>query len=491
MRKVLWRERFVVVALLTACAAACGQMLGLSDPTVVQDAGSGDATVTMGEGGAGGDGAPDQVAALDGGEDSDVLMGSGPEALAPCPGTQQRCDGTCTDTTSDTNNCGACGNVCSNGTSCVGSACVLLCEAGTACSPQGDAGSPYCTDLTSDPQNCGTCGTACAAMNAPAVCGDGGCSFGSCSPGFANCSDAGPPDGGPPGCYTNISADSLNCGACGHACPGGQYCGNGVCALNCPDGGAPCTSTTAGLYCASLATDPLNCNGCGNACPVANNVPGCSAGTCVTGTCNAGYSDCNGRASDGCEVNTGGSDPGNCGGCGTSCSTVCGASNVSATACSSGSCVVSACAAGYYDINQMCGDGCECQASALGTCASPIVLSNAASYTGVLVPQGADTWFQVTFTGNTATSTFHPYITLSVNPNSEYAFDVESDCTGSTITCAGSTTWETSYSGSTASTTGQTFAPIVVGNSGTVLVHVYRAMGAAVDCSPYTLSISN
>ncbi len=40
-----------------------------------------------------------------------------------CPSGQTSCNGTCIDTSSDSNNCGYCGNVCSSGTSCVSGTC--------------------------------------------------------------------------------------------------------------------------------------------------------------------------------------------------------------------------------------------------------------------------------------------------------------------------------------------------------------------------------
>ena len=65
-----------------------------------------------------------------------------------------------------------------------------------------------------------------------------------------------------------------------------------------PDGGIAGTGA-----CVDLSTDPLNCSGCGTACPVNHNTPGCNLMVCTLGTCAAGYFDCNGNSSDGCEIN--------------------------------------------------------------------------------------------------------------------------------------------------------------------------------------------
>lgn len=51
-----------------------------------------------------------------------------------CPQGLTNCDGlTCTDTSSDTNNCGACGNVCPGGYSCTNGACISPCDSCTKC----------------------------------------------------------------------------------------------------------------------------------------------------------------------------------------------------------------------------------------------------------------------------------------------------------------------------------------------------------------------
>ena len=68
-------------------------------------------------------------------------------------------------------------------------------------------------------------------------------------------------------------------------------------------------------------TDVNNCGACANICtePAVNNAsPACSTGMCTLGACNTGFANCNGLASDGCEVNTT-NDSANCGSCGNIC----------------------------------------------------------------------------------------------------------------------------------------------------------------------------
>ena len=174
------------------------------------------------------------------------------------------CGTACVADWEDPQNCGACGNKCSSGicdpgtSSCLPQAptddCVASCGPNSVCVNGSCAGSdctldrlPFCLaeDGTiglccasgacahpiDDVQNCGACGNACPAGQA---CVNGACSgFTGCGPGQMNgfCNlDAGAGHACCPsvGC-TNLMTDSLNCGACGNACPGALTCVNGMC----------------------------------------------------------------------------------------------------------------------------------------------------------------------------------------------------------------------------------------------------------------------
>jgi hypothetical protein len=213
--------------------------------------------------------------------------------------------------------------------------------------------------------------------------------------------------------------------------------------------------------------------------------------------CNAGFANCNGAAADGCEVNLT-NDLANCGGCGNSCGSVC-SGNVAALACTAGSCAVSACNSSYYNIDGMCTNGCECQSSgATSTCALPsslgtINLGQSTSVTANAVPAGNEDWYVVTFPGNGSTS-YHPRVRFTANPNNAFRFDILSNCQGNSPGCGveggvatSKTDWETFYPGGAGY-----YNPIPpVGNNGTVLIRVYRTPGPAVSCEAYTLAISN
>src|SRR6185369_10382045 len=106
----------------------------------------------------------------------------------------------------------------------------------------------------------------------------------------------------------------------------------------------PSTTTT---------TLPGSCTTDGDCDPVTNGQAVCSAGTCVVGSCNPGYGNCNGLVADGCEV-TLDSNPANCGSCGT----ICTAANGTA-GCTSSTCTIGSCSAGFTDCNNSVVDGCE------------------------------------------------------------------------------------------------------------------------------------
>jgi hypothetical protein len=146
-------------------------------------------------------------------------------------------DGCEIDIANDRNNCGGCGTVCPAGRICrpipqgIGGECVCACGSD-------------CFNVDSDIDNCGACGVRCpgdrrsfepplflGADPDPAhgkpVCEQGVCNY-RCSRGWADCD--GDADNG---CETNVTIDSLNCGACGNRCDGidGHPCVDGKCLM--------------------------------------------------------------------------------------------------------------------------------------------------------------------------------------------------------------------------------------------------------------------
>lgn len=103
----------------------------------------------------------------------------------------------------------------------------LLCVPATCAPPQALC-SGTCTDLSTDVNNCGVCGYICPGIpNASSSCSAGECTMGQCRAGYANC------DGSyANGCETGLRTDRYNCGSCGRTCATGQLCSNGQCVSN-------------------------------------------------------------------------------------------------------------------------------------------------------------------------------------------------------------------------------------------------------------------
>lgn len=156
---------------------------------------------------------------------------------------------------------------------------------------------------------------------------------------------------------------------------------SGQCAIDqCAQGFADCNTTASDGCEAAPDVDPDNCGGCGNACVTPNATAGCSAGQCTVDSCDTGYSDCNGDAIDGCEINTA-ADPEHCGGCvsggqGQDCTTQPGS-----WTCDNGSCKLSQCPPGKGECFPNDGIPCETDLSTssshCGFCGNPCTLPNA------------------------------------------------------------------------------------------------------------------
>lgn len=287
-----------------------------------------------------------------------------------------------------------------------------LCQAGVCSIGACESGFADCADdvsdgcevdTTTDPNNCGGCGVGCAYSHAAALCTSGMCGRGKCDPGWADC-NASDLDG----CEVLLSSDAKNCGTCGNVCPGAPLalCQNGTCAMSdCKGTTGNCDGDLSNGCEVDLSTSVDNCGACGFACVLAHAVADCTAGQCAIASCAAGFADCDGNVTTGCETNTA-SSVWNCGGCGVlckppgnatpwckksfctfncnpgwgecnaeasdgcetpvgtdpancgSCGAACVLSHATAT-CESGSCAIELCSKYYADCNGAVGDGCE------------------------------------------------------------------------------------------------------------------------------------
>lgn len=137
----------------------------------------------------------------------------------------------------------------------------------------------------------------------------------------------------------------------GNACASAPECASGHCANGVCCGTASCPACEAcgsAGYCAPASSGAL----CATAHASASACDG--HGACQETTCQAGYLDCDGNASNGCE--TAFSLP-NCGACGTLCSPA----NVAVAVCpsSTGGCSYTTCIQGYLDCDGNKSNGCE------------------------------------------------------------------------------------------------------------------------------------
>ncbi|MBK6533602.1 MAG: hypothetical protein IPF99_29660 [Deltaproteobacteria bacterium] len=264
-------------------------------------------------------------------------------------------DGCEANTQSDLAHCGACNAACptrANATStCAAGACGFACNAGFE-NCDGDASNGCEVDTRSSVSHCGRCGGACSLANAVAACTAGACGIAACTAGFGDC------DGNAPnGCETDTRTSVSHCGACGTACAGAPNavpaCATGMCALTCTAGFAECDGSAANGCEVDTRTSATHCGGCGRTCNLANASARCSGSVCAVATCTTGYGDCDGNAANGCEVDTRASTA-HCGACGTACSFA----NASAS-CAASACVLGACNTGYGNCDGTASNGCE------------------------------------------------------------------------------------------------------------------------------------
>ncbi len=128
----------------------------------------------------------------------------------------------------------------------------------------------------------------------------------------------------------------------------------GKCAIAQCDGGFADCDGQLGNGCETHTdADPANCGGCSASCITPNASAKCTSGTCAIDQCDAGYTDCNGDVTDGCERNTS-DDPTACGSCTNDCTATAGN-----WTCSSGQCTVSQCPTGMADCDHSSSNGCE------------------------------------------------------------------------------------------------------------------------------------
>ncbi|MDQ3035553.1 MAG: MopE-related protein [Myxococcota bacterium] len=284
-----------------------------------------------------------------------AACGGGMCSIASCNAGFASCDGIdsngCERSTRTLTDCGGCGIGCSRtnatATCATGSCAIATCNAGSGnCDGNVANGCEAPLDTLA---NCTACGTTCTRANGVASCASGSCQLVSCNAGFANCdgNDAN-------GCETPLNT-LANCSMCGMTCShpnATSSCATGSCALSsCSAGFGNCDGSAAN-GCETMTNTLTSCGACGTACARTNATPTCATGSCMIATCNMGFGSCDGSDSNGCESSL--TSLANCTACGTTCSRA----NATAT-CGSGTCQIQSCNAGFGNCDGIDSNGCE------------------------------------------------------------------------------------------------------------------------------------
>lgn len=280
-------------------------------------------------------------------------------------------------------------------------------------------------------------------------------------------------------------------------------------------------------------------------CPARNN----SAGSC---TCNVGcvysclqdYYDLNGdlndpNNSDGCEYDcvktpnpkevcdgkdndcNGFTDEG-------SINVLCPQVQYATSKCENGQCKIENCVSGYYDVDQIYSNGCECQADSNdiqgvgNTCAGALAIQSEfvdsqqtyIDITGKIIPYDDEDWYRVVARDDVADDrnkggdNFHFAVRFLNNPNDAYQLEIrENDCSNANVKCINDTIfeWRTNFRGDvvsggfyegenpcTVSCISNNFTTNCCNdNSRVYFIRIYRKQGAPYVCDSYTIRISN
>jgi hypothetical protein len=147
-------------------------------------------------------------------------------------------------------------------------------------------------------------------------------------------------------------------------------CVGGVCGVaTCAQGFADCDGVATNGCEVGLQTTSDHCGACGTVCTATSNASAsCVGGQCAP-ACQPGFGNCDGVAANGCELPL--TSMGNCGGCGVTCAPANGLGS-----CATATCQLAFCNPGFADCDGTAANGCEASFTSSATCGS---CSNACS----------------------------------------------------------------------------------------------------------------
>ncbi|MDW8246014.1 MAG: hypothetical protein RMJ84_05520, partial [Sandaracinaceae bacterium] len=159
------------------------------------------------------------------------------------------------------------------------------------------------------------------------------------------------------GCEVDTNTNPMHCGGCNRVCSGGNAnwsCRDGACRIeSCMAGYGDCDGDPTNGCETNLMNSIGHCGRCGNRCMGGNATWSCVGGVCSVASCNSGYGDCDRDPSNGCETNLN-TSLSHCGMCGNACM-----GGNATWECVGGVCLRQACNSGYGDCDGNAGNGCE------------------------------------------------------------------------------------------------------------------------------------
>ncbi len=235
------------------------------------------------------------------------------------------------------------------------------------------------------------------------------------------------------------------------------FCEQGKCSYTCIPKYGNCNDDWNDGCETKLQDNFDNCGECKKSCTLPNAIGKCEDISCKVVSCQSGYYDINKDPGDGCEYQCTPTGQEVCNGKDDDCDgqtdngdirILCPADIHTTFKCESGTCKIVQCQSGWYDINGVVNDGCECQAedSLLGgdSCNNATDLGNFSnatqnlSITTNVLPVGRSAWYKARFVDdvqndiNMGYDSFHINIKLESNPQNQYSLDIyENECTTS------------------------------------------------------------